>query len=495
MSRENFTIENSSLTETPPPIYSSNDEAESSDGSEIDFNELHFPLRLNQFGAPYGATEWSAIGMGSEPAAFVASSFSSAPMRTFHPSPARVATQTVPLQHLQDPRVASYHEFLPQLDNPPTDSVNSPDDIQLKDPFADPEDSAPRYQGSTVSSSSWLTKKWTENKDIFVILLVNTPFFAMFVMDIVGTYIIPKSAFYRNVVYSISFRITYTCLGLLTAALNIMWFFTDHFHNAERRAAVKRRFIERSGKGKLFMTVKYALLFFVAIGGVAFWPMIEVIWLQKDISPAYPSCEERGLKSSILLQVASGESSWHGEPWMSNNATIRSGDESFGLSLSPTIRPGRNYDQFYLAPARKLTTPDLFFRVKGDEMMIYLKEKTYKFQYTVPGVPGVYLIKNGTFSDDRDFYLSFPTVDPPLHSTTKANWTYTHSRPWVELVDGERTVLKTVENQAGDKRDTMLRMCAAYSVNEIVEDMKKMEGILIGLGRLMVELAKWGLDH
>lgn len=142
-----------------------------------------------------------------------------------------------------------------------------------------------------------------------------------------------------------------------------------------------------------------------------------------------------------------------------------------------------------------LTTPSLFPRVRGNEVVMRLADKTYKFEYTVPKIPNTPLVRNGTFSDDPGYYLSFPDLSSPMHSTTKGNWTYVNTRPWVELVDDERTVLKTVENHGGDDVNTMMRMCGAWSLDEMMEDERRMETVLVGLARMMIEFAKWGLDY
>lgn len=301
----------------------------------------------------------------------------------------------------------------------------------------------------------------------------------MIIMDIIGTYGMPNSAYYWNVVHSSAFRVIFISFGFFTSAVNLRWF----THPCSRRdplGATTRR-------GCLIYGLLISLVTLV-------WPMIEVLGVQRRIYPTY-SCRELGFRSSILLEVLGGVSGVNGMSQFPNNVTIRSGDEVFALGMSPKIQRWGDNDEFLLTSLSQMTTPNIFPRVAGYEATIFLSDKIHQFRHTAPGANNTYVFTNGTFTDDPNYYLSFPSLSPPMYSTTKANWTYVGTRPWVELVIDRGTVMKTVGNQRGDKVNTMMRMCGAWTVTDMMEDLNKMEGVLVGLARMMIELMKWGLDY
>lgn len=304
----------------------------------------------------------------------------------------------------------------------------------------------------------------------------------MIVMDIIGTYGMSDSAYYWNVVHNSVFRITFIALGIFTSVVNLCWF-KHALSSGDPPDATARRGYWRYG---LFISL-------VTLGFFA-WPMIEVFGVQRYIYRTY-SCQKLGFRSSILLEVLGGVSGVSRMSQFPNNVTIRSGDEVFALSMSPTIQRWSDNDEFSLTPLYQTTTPSIFPRVAGYEATIFLSSKIHQFRHTTPGANDTYVFINGTFTDDPSYYLSFPNLSPPMHSTTKANWTYVSTRPWVELMIDRGTVLKTVGNQRGDKVDTMMRMCGAWTVTDMMEDLNKMEGVLVGLARVMIELMKWGLDY
>lgn len=421
-------------------------------------------------------------GVSSSPAPFVASSFSQTPLP---PSPLRTASarptsQPIPLQLIQEPSILRSYGPQSQPAGPRTGVLGA---VQPKYPFADPEGSTSTVDSTTIDRApGWWKVQLKKIERYLPLLIINLPFIVMFLMDIIGTHIIPKSAYYRNVVQSSPFRATFIALGATMAVLNAIGLLNRPY-DTERPLTRPRR-----------SSVGHIIVFFLATFGVGLWPMIEVWGIQKNIHPTH-TCEERGFRSSILLEVLGGKTGLRGISRFPNNATIRSGDEIFGLSLSPTIRQWDDYDEFWLTPLPQTTSKDIFPRVAGYEVTIFLSEKIHQFRHAQPGENNTYVLKNGTFADNPNYYLSFPTLSPPMHSTKKTNWTYVDTRPWVELVNDERTVLKTVANQHGDRVNTMMRMCGGWTVTEMMEDLEKMEAVLVGLARVMIELMKWGLDY
>lgn len=309
-------------------------------------------------------------------------------------------------------------------------------------------------------------------------------------MDIVGTYRIPRSTYYRDVVHSRSFGAAYVMIGLFTAAMNLLCLLTNFFHQGFRGAATGRECqLTEAEKAEVAKPA-----FLLILGPFIVWPMIEVFGVHRRIQPAY-SCLDMGFQSSILLDVLGGVTGTRGMSQFPNNITIRSGDEVFGLSMSPTIQKWGKNDQFSLTPLSQTTTPDIFPRVASYEVTIFLSDKIHQFRRIPPEANNTIVLVNGPFIDDPSYYLSFPTLSPPMHSTAKVNWSYIGKRPWVELVTEEGSVLRTVGNQHGDRENTMMRMCGAWSVTDMMEDLDKMQGVLVGLARMMVEMMKWGLDY
>lgn len=296
-------------------------------------------------------------------------------------------------------------------------------------------------------------------------------------MEIIGTHRMPDSAYYWNVVHSTPFRVIFLSLCWFTSAINIFW-------------------VVKTGPKNQSMDVLELKFMLWLLPTVVFisWSMIEVLRVQRTIHRKY-TCQELGFRSEILLEVLGGVS---GVSWMSqfpNNVTIRSDNEVFALGMSPDIQKWSDHNEFSLAPLSQTTTPSIFPRVANYEATIFLSERIHQFRHTAPGANDTYVLVNGTFIDNPKYYLSFPTLSPPMHSTEKANWTYMDKRPWVELVNSRGTVLKTVGGQRGDKVNTMMRMCGAWAVADMMEDLDKMEAVLVGLARMMIELMKWGLDY
>lgn len=276
-------------------------------------------------------------------------------------------------------------------------------------------------------------------------------------------------------------------IGFFTAAINLISLLTNFFHEGFPGATTYRQdkiLEDQAAETWCLLTV---MLFIV-------WPMIEVFGVHRLIQPAY-SCLDMGFRSSILLDVLGGVTMIGQMSQFPNNITIRSGDEVFGLSMSPMIHKWGNNDQFSLTPLPQTTTPDIFPRVASYEVTIFLSDHIHQFRRIPPEANDTIVLVNGTFIDDPNYYLSFPTLSPPMHSTTKLSWANTGKRPWVELLTEKGSVLKTVGNQHGDRDNTMIRMCGAWSVTEMMEDLDKMQGVLVGLARMMIELMKWGLDY
>ncbi|KAL0638266.1 hypothetical protein Q9L58_002723 [Maublancomyces gigas] len=353
--------------------------------------------------------------------------------------------------------------------------------------FADREDSdSPISPGATRNALNWWKKKGRK----FIVFLLNLLFFVIFIMDIVGTHRVPWSTYYRDVVHSRSFRAAYVMIGFFTGAINLLCLLTNFFHEGFRGAATCRK-CQATEAEKADMA-GFAFLLILALFIV--WPMIEVFGIHRRIQPAY-SCLDMGFRSSILLDVLGGVTGNRGMSQFPNNITIRSGDEVFGLSMSPTIQKWGKNDQFSLTPLSQTTTPDIFPRVASYEVTIFLSDNIHQFRRIPPEANNTIVLVNGTFIDDPSYYLSFPALSPPMHSTTKVNWSYIEKRPWVELVTEEGSVLRTVRSQHGDRENTMMRMCGAWSVTDMMEDLDKMQGVLVGLARMMIEMMKWGLDY
>lgn len=448
--------------ESPPPAYDVHDPG----SNNLDLEE------------GVGQNEADRAEARASPAPFVASRLSPAPSRpgSVQPAPPRADPEPIPLQPIRTPSVpgSSRSQSQPQLVSPRRDV---PGGVRAKSPFADRGDSD---SAITRNSLNW----WRKNGNGFVIFFLNVPFLVMFIMDIIGTHGMPWSTYYRYVVHSGAFRTTFIMLGFFTAAINSIWALTNCFHGGFPRAVTSRKLNPQLAGHIIMFTV---LLLIV-------WPIIEVFGIQRRIQPIY-SCEEMGFRSSILLDVLGGVTGISRMSQFPNNITIRSGNETLGLSMSPTIHKWNDNDRFSLTPLSQTTTPDVFHHVASYEVTIFLSDNIHQFRRIPSEANDTIVFVNGTFTDDPNYYLSFPALSPPMHSTTKANWTYMERRPWVELVSEKGTVLKTVKNQRGDRKDTMMRMCGAWSVTDMVEDLNKMEGVLVGLARMMIEMMKWGLDY
>lgn len=450
--------------ESPPPAYNVHDPG----------NRQSRDLDLGGEGSQ---SEAACTGIPVSPAPFVASRLSSAPLRPvpLQPAPSRTTSQPIPLQPIRTPLIPSSSKSQPQPVNPRT---NSPGGVRPKSPSTGSEDSASDINPGAIGSALNWWNQWRKNGHRFLILFLNLPFIIMSIMEIIGTYGMRESAYYRNVVHTSPFRTIFIILAWITAAINLIWFSRTY------------RGYPRLGLGDVAM-IKFCLPL-VTIGFIL-WAMIEALAVNRILHPTY-SCEEMGFQSSILLDVLGGVTGINGMLQFPNTVTISSGDEVFGLSMSPEIQQWSDKDQFSLTPLSQTTTPDIFPRVAGYEVTIFLSDKIYQFQHTPPEANGTYILANGTFIDNPNYYLSFPTLSPPMHSTTKPNWAYIGKRPWVQLVIEQGIVLSTVKNRGKDNK-TMMRMCGAWSVTEMMEDLQKMEGVLVGLARMMIEQMKWGLNH
>lgn len=455
--------------ESPPPAYNEHDPVNRDGDLERGVNQ-NVPSQTEAL-APSARPVASSAIAPSRPA-------------QIPPAPPRAASRPIPLRRIQKHRTTS--SFSRSLAGSRADVARG---VRSKYPFADPRNSASDVNNNAAGSApSWWRDQWRKIKDCWPVLLLNIPLLVMIVMDIIGTYGMSNPAYYWNVVHSSAFHVIFISLGIITSAINLS-LFAYTCSRGDPPSVTARR-----GCWRVWQILIYGLLIPLVTLGFSAWPFIEIFGVQRHIYPTY-SCQELGFRSSILLEVLGGVSGASGMLQFPNNVTIRSGDEAFALSMSPTIQRWGDNDEFLLTPLSQTTTPTIFPRVAGYEATIFLSDKIHQFRYTASGANDTYVFKNGTFTDDPNYYLSFPNLSPPMYSTTKANWTYIGTRPWVELVIDRGTVLKTVRNQRGDKVNTMMRMCGAWTVADMVEDLNKMEGVLVGLARMMIELMKWGLDY
>lgn len=67
----------------------------------------------------------------------------------------------------------------------------------------------------------------------------------------------------------------------------------------------------------------------------------------------------------------------------------------------------------------------------------------------------------------------------------------------MEIVDDypiSTTVIKTIEGEKEDDKCTQLRMCSAWGVEEMARDVEIMKRVFAVIGRVGVEVIKYGIS-
>lgn len=279
----------------------------------------------------------------------------------------------------------------------------------------------------------------------------------------------------------------FVVVGYLTLCANLK-LFIDYW--SERQPGTQ--WDRNHSNMQQLLTRFFLVVFFVPlVPGVFLYPYFA-IKIHISVEPEPPTRKSQGFPSSIVMQVINSDQALLYPP-ISNNVAVTSRHSTFGLKLLLTIVPlGRDMD-FQLTTSRSLTTSNLFLMLCSEFVFIQLAEKTYEFGYTESRLE----TSKGNFSDDSFSDLAFPSLGIPLHSTLEMRGSRSSDkRLYVELVDESSlvgTVLKTLEYLPKNMPCTELRMCGMWAMGEMIEDPKKIEAMLVLLGRIMIEMAKYGL--
>lgn len=271
--------------------------------------------------------------------------------------------------------------------------------------------------------------------------------------------------------------------------MNTMWFGNASVFDISARKYTAYRRYQSAGvwRGRLVLVWMGVRVLVLAVG-IFVWGWVAMS-LHEKVEPTLPSCGERGYGSSVLVQVVAGREAAEGGGERVNNVTVESGGDVVGLSMAPGIPRSSGDGVVALVLDEGRTSMGLVERVRGVRVEVDLGRKMYEF--VDAGVGGEK--SNGTFRDGRDYYLSFPELG--IDSTTVKDWTYVGDRPRIKLVDGSKVVLVGVGKHPRDSWDSMFRMCAVWSVEEMLGDRTKMEQVLVPLGRVGIEMAIWGRGH
>lgn len=392
-------------------------------------------------------------------------------------------------------RQQSTLKLTPRFQNPvagPKDTHPCPSTITLVDSPTPITQST--HNNKTPSSKSWFKR---HRRLLLWAVCTNIPFAIFFLIDIIGTQS-PKSSLYRNVVYlggkesGLPFNLVYVVLAMCTALVNVNLF------SRYRKAVRLEKHPPNTQRRKTLHSIILWGCFMLMVPCLTLWPF-AACKIHNIVKPVFPTCRERGFGSSVLLKATSALL------LDGNTAIISSTDDSemkFGLDLRAR---GEDIRTFTVTPRAKSISPrSLVPKVLDKSMTFHMATHSYDFSFTALSTNNSShlskYVKHGKFSDSPLSYLSFPTLSTQLRSSGKGNWSTVGdpgSPPSVEMVNPypeSTTLIKTVESEKGDEKCTHLRMCSAWTVEEMVGDVDIMESVFAVIGRVAVEMVKYGLS-